>query len=165
MLQLCQLSMRNRALFLMPFFLLINDLISQSDLSFSKTITNPNNSWETYIDKDNILIEYCFQEDKPTRTYKGEYLVFKITNKSSQNKVVSWDFSAAFNSEKCLNCNSDQEEFHVQKTLKPMSFIKGDITSIIKGPLVIFFRFKDERYQNKKNSTWESFELKNLMIK
>ena len=149
----------------MPFFFFVYDLISQSDLSFSKKITNSKNSWETYIEKDNVLIEYCFQEDNPTRTYKGEYLVFKITNNSSQNKVIAWDFSATFNSEKCLNCNSDQEEFHVQKTLKPMSYIMGDITSITKGPLVIFFRFTDERYQNKKSSTWESFELKNLMIK
>ena len=79
---------------------------------------NSKKSWKKYIKQDGVLIEYSFQDDNPTRAYKSEYIVLKVTNSASRPKTISWDFSARFNTEKCLNCDSSNEELHFKNTIK-----------------------------------------------
>ena len=146
-------SLLSYSIVLGAFLFLSNSLFAQGSLI-----------WETYSSKDSVLIEYCFKENNPTRTYKAEYLLFKVTNLSSKTKLVSWDFSATYNSEKCLNCNSNNPEFHFQNTIKPKSIVEGNVNRYNKGPLEIFYRFTDEKYTKKNTSTWKSFELKNITI-
>ena len=122
-------------------------------------------SWKKYIKQDGILIEYSFQEDNPTRAYKSEYIVLKVTNSASRPKTISWDFSARFNTEKCLNCNSSNEELHFKNTIKAKSFIEGNVNNFQKDALVIFHKFVDDNYNGKSLKDWQSFELKKLTIR
>ena len=121
-------------------------------------------NWTKYEKSKDILIEYSFQEDNPSRGYKGEYIVFRITNSSYINKSISWDFSAVYENGKCLNCNNENAELHFDAEIPPKSFISGNVNNYYKGPLAIFYRFTDDNY--KSNSlTWKSFNLNNLNLK
>ena len=139
--------------------------LSQVDLSTMKSNTSTKTNWKKYTKQEGILIEYSFQQDNPTRAYKGEYLLLKITNSSNLNRHISWDFSAIYNSERCLNCDSNNEELHFENTVKANSSLTGNINNNKKGPLVIFHKFTDENYKGKRALKWQSFELKKLHIK
>ena len=121
-------------------------------------------NWVKYEKLKDVLIEYSYQEDNPSRGYKGEYIVFRITNSSNNSKNISWDFSAFYNSEKCLNCNNENEEFHLEAVVPPKSSISGNVNNYYKGPLAIFYRFTDDNYKSK-SQIWKSFNLNNLNIK
>tara|TARA_B100000674_G_C37430214_1_gene729119 strand:+ start:131 stop:607 length:477 start_codon:yes stop_codon:yes gene_type:complete len=126
-----------------------------------KSIVN----WVKYEKLKAVLIEYSYQEDNPSRGYKGEYIVFRITNSSNNSKNISWDFTATFENGKCLNCNSDNSELHFESKIPSNSFIEGEINNYYKGPLVIFHHFTDLNVDSEDILKWKTFDLKNLIIK
>ena len=121
-------------------------------------------NWVKYEKLKDVLIEYSYQEDNPSRGYKGEYIVFRITNSSNNSKNISWDFSAAYENGKCINCNNESEEFHFEANVPPKSSISGNVNTYYKGPLAIFHRFTDDNYKSNPLS-WKSFNLNNLNLK
>jgi len=152
--------------------LLLIILVLASNLFYSqykiKSLTEddqPSIEWVKYKKSNTLLIEYSYQEDDPSRSYKGEYLVFKISNLSKIQKTISWDFTATFDNGKCLNCNSDNSELHFESKIPSNSFIVGDINNYYKGPLVIFHHFTDLNIDSEDVLKWKTFDLKNLIIK
>ena len=150
---------------LILFLIVPSIFFSQVELSSEKSNLSKNNSWKKYTKQDGVLIEYSFQQDNPSRAYKGEYLLLRITNLANIERFISWDFSATYNSERCLNCDSQNEELHFENTIKAKSSMVGNINNYEKGPLIIFHKFTDEKYRSKNALNWQSFELKKLLIK
>ncbi len=140
-------------------------IFSQPEVHSIKSIKKTDIKWKKIHKSNNILIEFSFQEDNPKRGYKGEYLILRIINSSNSDKTVSWDFYAKYDAEKCLNCNSDNQELHFEQTIPAKSFLSNNINNHYKGPLIIFHRFTDNRYIGNNKKEWLSFDLKNLSIK
>ena len=125
-----------------------------------KSIVN----WVKYEKLKDVLIEYSYQEDNPSRGYKGEYIVFRITNSSNNSKNISWDFSAFYNTENALIAIMKMKNFIFEADVPPKSSISGNVNNYYKGPLAIFYRFTDDNYKSK-SQIWKSFNLNNLNIK
>ena len=138
-------------------------LVAQVDNQ--STDYNSGNKWKKYTKSNGVLIEYCFKENHPKRGYNSDFLILKITNKSTKNKLVSWDFSPILENGKCINCDSKNEELHYESEVARKSYKAGNIHSYQLDPLVIFHHFKDENYKGKSTTKWNKFNLKNLIIK
>ncbi|GEM_PF-5651355 len=138
---------------------------SQYKIEPLKGKTKSSAEWVKYKKSNAILIEYSYQEDDPPRGYKGEYIIFRISNLSNTKKTISWDFTATYENEKCFNCNSDNPELHFEANIPGNSYLVGNVNNYQKGPIVIFHYFTDDDYKGKNILKWKTFNLDNLIVK
>ncbi len=124
-----------------------------------------NIAWSKFFKSTGLEIEHSFQEDNPTSGYRSEYIVFRVTNNSKKDHLVSWDFSCIDQDDKCINCKTDNKELHFEAVIPANSYSIGNASIHNKGVLTIFNRFTDENYNGKSKIGWKSFDLKNLTIK
>lgn len=121
--------------------------------------------WHVYSQPNaDITIEYSYQISSPTNQFSSKYLILKITNNSSSNSYVSWDFAKTDYKGNCKNCDGNMSEWKINKKLGAGEMLTIDVNEMNKNGLKWFVCFEDERYEGSSNQPWQSFELKNLTI-
>ena len=145
------------------FFHLIT-LIFITLISTTLSASNPAD-WETYFENDTVKIEYAYQNCEYTEQFNSEYVIFKISNHTSQNLIIEWQDQLWYD-ENCINCETNNAENRKQFSISASSSYEGKCN--INNDLRIFSKFTSKLEDMpgvNKIITLTKFELTNLKIK
>lgn len=124
------------------------------------TTTKPT-EWSTYIDLQDLKIEYKFVNCNPSIGYDSEMLLLRFQNKSSQNLSVSWH-SKQYYDGTCKTCSSP-EEYGFSIDLEAQETEEGTCELDAAIELKIFSKFTDINYHGEPTSL-TSFQLGELIV-
>jgi hypothetical protein len=119
-----------------------------------------NEQWITYLDQDNLSIEYKYEDCKMEAGPEMNYVFLKFTNKTTENVSVIWDTEIYYNNI-CKTCGYD--EHHFVLNLTPKESLAGHCSSSSPDELEIFSSFTNEAFKTKENSV-SKFELANINV-
>ena len=132
-------------------------------ISTTLSASNPAD-WETYFENDSIKIEFAYQNCEYLEQFNSEFVIFKITNYTSQNLTIEWEEQLWYD-ENCMNCETNNSENRKQITILSTTSSEGKCN--INNDLRIFSKFTEKLEDmpgvNKINAL-SKFELKNLTI-
>ncbi len=121
--------------------------------------------WETYFENDSITIEFAYQNCEYIEQFNSEFVIFKITNYTSQNLTIEWEEQLWYD-ENCINCETDNNESRKRITIHSNSNLQGRCNE--NNSLSIFSKFTldlDKMPGVNKINALTKFELTNLKIK
>ncbi|MBL1279366.1 MAG: hypothetical protein COA33_003800 [Fluviicola sp.] len=155
--------MKNLLPTLLLLFICISNSYSQSNeipTNVLLTKTNFSTEWATYIENENIKVEYKHIDCKPTSGYDFESVLLQITNKTNQTIELNWVIDLYYNGE-CKTCDYPIE-YSRSVSLSPNSTITGDCDRQSDRALNLFSRFNDVNYS--KGDQLTGFQLSALTI-
>ena len=116
--------------------------------------------WTTYIDNQDIQIEYMFADCDPAMGYDFQQVHFKFTNKTNSNLELSWHIDLYYN-EICKTCDY---EFEYTRTLNlsPSEILEGTCSRDSANELKLFSKFIDQNYT--KGDKLTGFQLQSLTV-
>ena len=139
----------------------LNILFLFTLISFCYISASSHKDWKTYLENENIKIEYTYEICDFSSTASQELVVFRFTNLKSQKIQVSYDVKIWNDS--CLNCEQDSEEFRKNIYLKENEIFYTDGCKAETKDYNIFSAFvHNESFE--KYTSLTKFELKNLRI-
>ena len=137
----------------------LNILFLFTLISFFYISASSHKDWKTYLENENIKIEYTYEICDFSSTASQELVVFRFTNLKSQKIQVSYDVKIWNDS--CLNCEQDSEEFRKNIYLKENEIFYSDGCKAETKDYNIFSGFvHNESFE--KYTSLTKFELKNL---
>ncbi len=147
---------------LLTMIYLSNHCISQQQfetISINTKELHPT-EWVTYLENNQIKIEYKFSECDPEMGYNTENVLLKCTNFSDNKISLDWHM-ILFYDKVCKTCDFP-EEYKYTVDFAPNESLEGTCSIYSKYQLNIFSKFNDVNSSNKISLT--SFSLSNLQL-
>ena len=131
----------------------------KADILNSIKTQNYQVNWSVYLENDDILIEWKYSDcSDPKNGYFPEYILFKITNKTSKKLSVEWDWFYEYAG--IVQSSEILDEDHVKMTLEAQEAKEGQCTHSNLNHLRMYVR-----NQKAKNPTpLTDFNFNNLTI-
>lgn len=120
---------------------------------------NHSTSWKTYVNTNQIKIEFKFVECQQNIGFDKEFMMIRVKNKTNQSIQLEWRSDQYYN-DVCLTC-AYPEEYTYQLTLAPNEAIEPDCGMETERKLRLFSRFNDVNYQGIEENLTD-FQLSNL---
>ena len=117
--------------------------------------------WSTYVDLQNLKIEYKFVDCNPSMGYDQELLLFKFTNKSDAQVSIAWHAQQYYGGT-CKTCNYP-DEYGFSLVLEAGESDEGSCALEAKRELVSFSKFTDINYHGEA-APLTSFQLNGLIV-
>lgn len=117
--------------------------------------------WSTYIDLQNLKVEYKFVNCDPSMGFDQELLILRFTNKSDEGLAVSWHAQQYYGGN-CKTCDSP-DEYGFSINLAPDDTQEGSCELESARELIIFSKFTDINYHGDATPL-TSFQLNALIV-
>lgn len=118
-------------------------------------------SWTSYLQNDQVAIDYKFAACSQEIGYNQQKLLLRITNTGSEAITISWHTILEYNGE-CKTCNYP-DEYGYSITIQPNETVEGDCSLEYRHELTFFSKFVDQRYKGVP-AELTGFEMRNLSI-
>lgn len=133
-------------------------------IAFSSTVMySQEGSWELYKEIDGISIYnktvYCVSTEFD---YNSDQLLLKLVNDNAEAKTISWKNELWYN-DKCVNCDSESDEFNHQLTIPSNSEVAG-VCNGRHNHLRYFIKYNDERNPQKQLPRFTKLDMVNIQI-
>lgn len=138
-------------------------VIAQESINTSLIEVKPNysNSWQVYTNHSDVKVEYKFSECDFNSGLDKELLIFKVTNKTSEEITLTWHIELYYGGS-CNTC-AYPSEYTRQVTIPANGEVEGTCTPYTNEPLNVFSKFIDPNY-TKGSEALHKFKLGNLTI-
>ena len=153
--------MKRLQITLLFIYICINAVAQQAYTTESINIKNGKpTDWTVYMNQEDFKIEYRFSDCDPPSGLDNESILFKFTNNTPGNIVMSWHLHLSYD-EICRTCDFP-EEYGYELILGPNEVIEGDCLADGEYRLKIFSKFIDPVYS--KGAQLTDFKLANFTV-
>ena len=116
-------------------------------------------NWITYIDNQQVKIEYKRADCDLNSGLDQQYFFLKISNKTQNEINLAWEMDLFYNDD-CKTCGMGEYQWTYE--LDSMQIVEGECTMDADKRLRLFSKFIDANYTN--TSVLTGFKFSNLLI-
>lgn len=116
-------------------------------------------NWVTYVDNQDVKIEYKRTDCDLNSGLDQQYIFVRIRNKTQNEINLNWEMDLFYN-DNCKTCGIN--EYQWQYKLAPLQSVEGECTIGAENELRLFSKFIDANYTN--TSVLTGFQFSNLLL-